>query len=324
MQKVSPGNRGTSGNDANVSRGNAGGAVANSQKNEQFNFQEPGFRYSLARTQVEVTYSVSNGAERMSADAVWAFGAGEVGQTYILEKDGSYVESRISYIVSSDSMDISPGHPIRPPGKIEEALGRKMDSGSTRLCFGCHNTAATTSQRSEPEKATPGVTCEACHGPGAKHVEAMNGPAESRTSTAILNPADLSSADSVDFCGACHRTSADVEALMPANSGVLSIRFQPYRLEKSRCWKACITCHDPHKPLVRELSAYDSKCIACHSAKPGRQEQMAVKTACKVGSSDCASCHMPKYEVPQVHAQFTEHYIRVVSATEQKGALVPE
>ncbi len=313
----------------------AGMRVAQSeilQKNERLNFQEPGFSYSLARSQAgEVTYSVANGGERLSADAVWAFGVGQVGQTYILEKDGTYIEGRISYFPSLGAMDISPGHSTKPPQKIEDALGRRMDSGSTRLCFGCHTTAATTSQRSEPEKATPGVTCEACHGPGARHVEAMNGKADSRGSAALLNPADLSSADSVDFCGACHRTSADVEALMPANIGVLSVRFQPYRLEKSRCWKengdariACIACHDPHKPLVRELSAYDSRCLACHFAKPGPQVEMAAKTVCKVGTSNCASCHMPKYEVPQVHAQFTDHYIRVVLATEQNGTSVPE
>jgi len=31
-----------------------------------------------------------------------------------------------------------------------------------------------------------------------------------------------------------------------------------------------------------------------------------------VATSNCVSCHMPKYELPQTHASFTDHDIRVV------------
>jgi formate-dependent nitrite reductase cytochrome c552 subunit len=31
-----------------------------------------------------------------------------------------------------------------------------------------------------------------------------------------------------------------------------------------------------------------------------------------VSVGNCVSCHMPKYEVPQSHTIFTDHYIRVV------------
>lgn len=297
------------------------------QKHDQLNFQESGFRYSLVRTQEGgVTFSVSNGEERTGADAVWAFGAGEIGQTYVLEKGDDYIEGRLSYFTRLDSLSITIGHPAKPPEKLEEALGQRMYGGTAQHCFGCHTTASTTSLRFEPEKATPGVTCESCHGPGARHVAAMNGQVDSQSATAILNPAHLSSADSVDFCGACHRTSADVTAVMPANIGVLSVRFQPYRLEKSRCWKengdariTCIACHDPHQPLVREDRAYDSKCLACHSAQPGPRVQAGAKTTCRAATSNCVSCHMPKYEVPQANAAFTDHFIRVVSK-EQKGS----
>ena len=56
----------------------------------------------------------------------------------------------------------------------------------------------------------PGVTCEACHGPGAKHVNLMDEekPAEARL--AIFNPRRLNPVALVDFCGACHRTWNDV------------------------------------------------------------------------------------------------------------------
>src|SRR5438552_3186239 len=58
-----------------------------------------------------------------------------------------------------------------------------------------------------------------------------------------LNPARLNPIDSVDFCGACHRTSWDVR--LGGMTGISTVRFQPYRLEKSRCWgkgDARLTC----------------------------------------------------------------------------------
>jgi hypothetical protein len=134
----------------------------------------------------------------------------------------------------------------------------------------------------------------------------------------ITNPAELSPVDSVDFCGACHRTWADVALEMPATVGVMKIRFQPYRLEMSRCWGksgdariTCVACHDPHMPLAHEPEAYDAKCLACHSAGV-EAKGIGAKTTCKVATSRCVSCHMPKYELPQTHALFTDHDIRVV------------
>jgi hypothetical protein len=31
-----------------------------------------------------------------------------------------------------------------------------------------------------------------------------------------------------------------------------------------------------------------------------------------VAAKDCVSCHMPRFEIPNVHATFTDHFIRVV------------
>jgi hypothetical protein len=294
------------------------------RKHEELNFQEAGVRHSLTHTSDGVTYSVSDGEKKDAATAVWAFGTGEIGQTYMLEKQGAYFESRLSYFTSLSSLDVTPGQSTEAPQGIEHALGNRLDVGAVRHCFSCHTTAAVTAGKFESEKAIPGVQCEACHGPGARHVGAMEAQQNGKDSATIMNPAHLSPADSVDFCGACHRTWADVALEMPANIGVASVRFQPYRLEKSRCWGkngdariTCLACHDPHQPLVTELSAYDSKCLACHTTKPGPKGQVAAKTACKVGTSNCASCHMPKYEAPQTHAQFTDHYIRVVRTTGQ-------
>jgi hypothetical protein len=293
------------------------------KRQEPFRFREPGFSYSLSAGVGGVRFSTTDGeGESAAAPAVWAFGAGEYGQTYILDEDGTLAESRLSYFTSTEALDITPGQSNITPHRVKEALGRKLDSKMAEDCFRCHTTVAVTSKIFKSDEAIPGVTCESCHGPGAQHVSAMrNGDYEQAVGT-IVNPRRLSAPDSVDFCGACHRTWADVTMEGGGSMGAAQVRFQPYRLEMSRCWGeagdariTCVACHDPHQPLVRELSSYDTKCLACHGTTPGSVKHNSAKT-CEVGNSDCASCHMPKVKVPQARTTFTDHYIRVVRGSE--------
>jgi hypothetical protein len=287
----------------------------------QFTFHESGFNYSLTYSAKAVTFSASDESNTAETTATWAFGSGEYGQTYILETNGSYIEARLSYFTRLHALNITPGQSGKTPQGVEEAQGKKLDQDTARQCFSCHTTEAVTSKVLESANAMPGVTCEACHGPGAAHVTAMKAGKYEQGASTILNPQHLSPSDAVDFCGACHRTWADVEMEMPANMGAARVRFQPYRLELSRCWGkgadariTCMACHDPHQPLVHQLSAYDAKCLACHSGRPGTKKHIAEKT-CKVAKANCASCHMPKVEVPEAHAVFTDHDIRVVRPT---------
>jgi hypothetical protein len=139
---------------------------------------------------------------------------------------------------------------------------------------------------------------------------------DARTSTLIFNPARLSPADSMDFCGACHRTSADVSLSFIA--GIFNLRFPAYRLEQSRCWGngdarlTCTACHDPHKPRVQDAAFYDKVCLGCHSpASDAHKDHAHAIGICKVSKNDCVSCHMPKYTIPSMHTAFTDHKIAV-------------
>ena len=81
----------------------------------------------------------------------------------------------------------------------------------------------------------------------------------------------------------------------------------------SRFWA---TAGDPH---ITCIACHNLKCLACHRALNGRRaneptQPHVTAPACKVGAHDCASCHMPRYEIPQTHASFTDHDIRIVRA----------
>ena len=291
-------------------------------------FQEGGWSTSVTPSPEGATFTVTGGASTASLLSAWAFGF-KKGQTYVFKKDGAYLESRLSFFTKIQSLDITPGQSPEVPEDVESALGRKMGIAEAERCFSCHTTAAVTSRVFESEKSTPGVTCEACHGPGSAHIASMTSNDPERP-TAIMDPADLSPSDSVDFCGACHSTWADVVET-PRQIGLARIRFQPYGLEQSRCWGTsgdrritCIACHDPHQPLVREPSAYDSKCLTCHGLSTESSGVHAAKTFCKVAASNCVTCHMPKYELPEMHAVFTDHDIRVVRGSAlDPGKLTP-
>jgi len=278
-------------------------------------FRIGSYSYDVAQTAKGTLYSVSNGTQSISVPLTWAFGNAEFGQTYMFEHNGTFYESRLSYYRSTQALDFTTGNPRSVPGSLDAALGRRIYPDEARQCFGCHSTAATTNDRFNPTQLIPGVGCEGCHGPAAQHVAEMNLGAGDQTHSLIMNPARLSPVDSVEFCGACHRTSVD--AALSGVTGIFTLRFPAYRLERSRCWGVgdarltCVACHDPHKPLVHKATFYDNRCLSCHvvagAAKPSHDHPGRV---CSAGQkASCVSCHMPKYTIPEMHTAFTDHKI---------------
>jgi hypothetical protein len=146
---------------------------------------------------------------------------------------------------------------------------------------------------------------------------------EPMQSYGIFNPATLSPIDSIDFCGSCHRTFVDATLSLGETTSTAVVRFQPYRLQQSQCWRAtqdarltCVACHDPHTALNREPGSYDKRCLECHSPiGPGTAAEHVGKI-CPKAKSLCVNCHMPKVYVESMHGDFTDHRIRVTRAGE--------
>jgi hypothetical protein len=286
------------------------------ERHPNLTFDEGGFTYLLKSGSNGTTLTVGRGSNVESEKVTWAFGEGEVGQTYLFKKDQTYLESRVSYYTTLNALSITAGQRVDVPSTMEQAFGKPLQWQETQSCFACHTTMSTTSNTFHADSAVPGVTCQACHGPGANHIKAMTGGSGEKAN--IFNPGVLPPATSVDFCGACHRTWADITLVM-VDTGIIDVRFQPYRLENSRCWRAgadaritCVACHDPHRPLVRDLSTYDKNCLSCHTRGVHAGGLKAPVAICKVSTAHCVSCHMPKYVVPQARASFTDHDIRIV------------
>jgi hypothetical protein len=288
---------------------------------KRMTFQEGRYSYQIVRQDTRSIYSVSDGVNTISEPILYCFGRGRAGQTYVLQHGGVLYECRMSFYQAIQNLDLTIGQRTGVPTSLEEALGRRLTSTEAVDCFGCHAPSAVSGRSLRLENMVPGVTCEACHGPGEKHIAAVN----SRDSKGlqIFNPRTLDSVTlSQEFCGTCHRSFAQVME-MPTQGGFQNVRFQPYRIFNSKGHNrfdsriGCTACHDPHDRLQHEASFYDSKCIACHVANlPNTIIETGSARACPVGKQKCASCHMPKVEIPGTHTSFTDHWIRVVKPNE--------
>jgi hypothetical protein len=289
------------------------------------------FTYALASTSAGIEYAVSDGPHKLSHPLDWVIGAGVLGRTFLYQMDNHWYQSLATFYTNHSALDITTGLTRAPDPHLTTALGQPLSPDDTRRCFSCHTVHSTTSQGFDPLHAEAGLGCEACHGPGAEHATLMIASAKPTTPNAasashIFNPAKLSPVDSNDFCGACHRTFADATLSMASAqaSSTAVVRFQPYRLEESRCWRetqdarlTCIACHNPHQPLNRNPAAYDKHCLECHTtvaAVPATAHAANAIPArvCPKATSQCVTCHMPRVNVASMHGDFTDHFIRVV------------
>lgn len=258
------------------------------------------------------------GANTLSAPVRWAFGQGRFGQTYVLEYNGHFLESRASYFKTLGGLDLTIGHNPRPPASLLAALGRPLPPEEVQSCFRCHTSENVSAGQLDPAKSHPGITCENCHGAGTTHAQLMKtGKAVSSDRSAIFDPESLPPAEINDFCGSCHRTTREV--VRSGVHDVRTVRFQPYRLENSRCYDpsdariTCVACHNPHRDLETSTQSYDSKCLRCHAGGP-TPIGTATAPRCPRATSNCVSCHMPRIDLPGAHNAFTDHYIRIVDA----------
>lgn len=312
----------------NTAMGNALETVAESRvlrSRPRFTFRLGPYTYQITRQGERSIYSVTDGVNTISEPILYSFGQGKAGQTYVLRRGPgpAFYESRVSYYRRIDGLDITLGYPPTAPSSLEEAFGRQISTDEARSCFACHSTASVSGRNLQLEHLSPGVRCEACHGPGREHVAAME--SGKFLDPRIFNPGKMSPDElTQDFCGSCHRSAEQVVEMNMLN--INNVRFQPYRSFTSAGHDpndkrlSCTACHDPHDNPRSDAASYDGNCLSCHqsaaalksalTAKSERSKGRAAK-ACPVGDKNCVTCHMPKVELPGSHFKFTDHRIRI-------------
>lgn len=148
-------------------------------------------------------------------------------------------------------------------------------------CGECHTTGWVKTGEAGPHQdnkagiygtwAEPGITCEACHGPGSAHVGA---PSANKPSKA-------------EKCGTCH-SRGDVNQIDASNGLIRHHEQYEDLLASAHKSFPCGSCHEPHKSTKYKMGGYkgvDQTCKMCHA-------NVEIKVAAKK-SFDCSSCHMP-------------------------------
>ena len=268
------------------------------------------FRFSFVLSGLQV--SISDGKASQTIPVQWAFGAGEQAVTFVSQLDeDTYLECHFSYYATTRSLLPTPGHSSAQAVNLADASGvmyPTFDPESRIMrCFQCHSTGPLSlGPKFEIQPAELGVRCESCHGPGRRHVKAAQHG--DRAADLIQNPRRLSAVALNNFCGTCHRQPAPVGGATNWTEP-WNVRHQPLYLDQSTCFQksrgrlSCLTCHDPHGPLVKNASYYNGRCSGCHESK--RHPRIA-----QMRGDDCIGCHMPRV-APQAHLAFTNHWIGI-------------
>lgn len=161
-------------------------------------------------------------------------------------------------------------------------------------CISCHTTGPQpmTAERPLNQDNRPGiqgtwfeagVQCEACHGPGSRHV---------------ANPAarDLFVDSSVNLCQRCHLSGDDVNRVEVLNGFVRSnTQAAELRASGGHADFDCGFCHDPHASATYDRErGIRNDCTVCHTDVNMAAHEGAVFTRGDyVEVMSCESCHMP-------------------------------
>ncbi|QDT31297.1 multiheme c-type cytochrome [Thalassoglobus polymorphus] len=197
------------------------------------------------------------------------------------------------------------------------ALGVPRTPAQTVNCFGCHATHVPVHQgKIDFDGIEPGIGCIRCHKGTAEHVRNMD---EGFAAT-IERFSQLSPREAVDRCGECHRRADELDGEIRPDDKTLP-RFASVGLVQSPCFKQqagmklpsgkparldCTTCHDPHRPAIRDWKVHTAVCLDCHHSN----NEAAHDCPRAARDSNCLKCHMPKVPANE-HLEFTDHWIRI-------------
>jgi hypothetical protein len=250
----------------------------------------------------------------------YVVGSGHHGYTFLFERKGVFMESRLSYYPPARRWTYTPGQneeiPFRAP------MGRVLDGGTSFSCFICHSTNLVhDGEQPLPEQSRFNVGCERCHGPGKEHVEAVKagGP------PAHVWDYRTASADTIlRLCGECHRSPGAIPANELETSPDLP-RFAGTALAASKCYRlsngrlSCVSCHNPHARVSTDPVAYNRVCQSCHTGKPEAQKLCPVNR-----TSGCVSCHMPARSLGDPdEVKFHSHYIKPYPGQQVRNPIPP-
>lgn len=236
---------------------------------------------------------------------------------------------------------VNPG-PVAPPG--DWLHWTRPGQSWNAMCSDCHSTAV--HKQYDPEKdeyrttwSEIAVGCEACHGPGSRHVAWADQPVMGRltveNAALVTRTSKLAAPELVELCAPCHARRAQfadagapggelMDRYLPAllapgafhpDGRILGEDFEWHAFTQSKMFAngvRCSDCHDVHSG--KRLREGNVLCTRCHRADTydvasHHFHEKEWKGAPGAGAL-CVSCHMPGQSYMGVHFR-RDHSLRV-------------
>jgi Cytochrome c554 and c-prime len=241
-------------------------------------------------------------------------GSGRRGQSYLYWNGDKLYQLPVSYFTPTGTWCNSPGYTADSP-----VFSRRVPS----YCLECHTTQAATVLNPSKEygdffdsaRIIYGITCERCHGPGARHIAFHTEHPDEHAGVYIVNAGRLGRQQQLDACALCHSGSRyplkpafafrvgdrlddfSQAKYAPQQVATLDVHGNQYGLlSASKCFSGsnmtCGTCHAVHGRQEGELRDYSRRCMSCHNVGDHLTCTMPA-TSGLVLSDNCIDCHMP-------------------------------
>jgi DmsE family decaheme c-type cytochrome len=238
----------------------------------------------------------------------------------------------------------------------------------SETCAGCHDDITSnfpknphSTLETDKRRKWDGKACEACHGPGSKHVESnevkdirsplrMSAPAvdtlclnchkNQRTMAGMLQGGHARNATPCTSCHNVHKTGAEsshqIQKTAPGinkqcgscHQAAMASFQRPHAHRINEGAMACTGCHNPHGSFLnrnlRLANGNEPGCMKCHSDKRGP----FVFEHAPVRNEPCTTCHEPHGSVNprmltrhEVHLQCLECHSNIQSPAPQSGVI---
>jgi tetratricopeptide (TPR) repeat protein len=202
-------------------------------------------------------------------------------------------------------------------------------------CQSCHASQLTVTLDTarggwHTESSALNINCEACHGPGQRHIgivrerTASGAAPHASADIGYSSLATLRKDASLDVCFQCHAVKDRLRGGHMSGDSLAAFyslafpslgdrpltedgRSRTFAYQEghrySDCYlnggMTCTSCHDPHTQGYRDVNGAplpgrfdDRQCTSCHAAKAAAPSQHTHHAPASVGSR-CTSCHMP-------------------------------
>jgi tetratricopeptide (TPR) repeat protein len=212
------------------------------------------------------------------------------------------------------------------------------------MCAECHSTNL--QKRYDPDAnnysttwSEIDVSCEACHGPGSRHVEWADLPEGKRPRTdnygLVVSTGNGSSGEQIELCAPCHSRRTQIGDYDHRTPGLMD-RFVPALLREDlyyadgqildevyvygsfvqskmhRRHVRCSHCHDVHS--LKLVKPGNDLCLQCHSADKfdtaAHHFHKVEREGQPSAGAQCVKCHMPERPYMQVDWR-ADHSMRV-------------